>query len=416
MKRKYPLEGIKVANFSWTGVGPMCIRYLAHWGATVVRVENHTRLDMPRVFLPFKDGIPGINRSAMFANVNTSVLGVTINLNKQAGLDIAWKLIKWADVMAESFTPGTMAKWGLDYESVSKVRPDIIYFSTTQNGQTGPMSRVAGFGIHAQALAGFPYVCGWPDRGPAPTQGAYTDYIAPRFGAVSILGALEYRRRTGEGQYIDQAQFEAGVQFLAPQIMDYRVNGRITGRNGNRLPNAAPHGAYPCKGDDRWCAIAVFSDDEWLRFRLALGSPAWARDSRFGTFAGRKEHEDELDHLVGERTSGYTAEEVETLMQTVGVAASVVQTSQDLYEDAHLAQQGYFRNLKHSEMGYIPYQGPQFALSDSPDHQFASPCIGEHNDHVFKEILGMSDGQVARALAEGGITTNADLPEIKAAY
>ncbi|MDO8491794.1 MAG: CoA transferase [Dehalococcoidia bacterium] len=416
MKNKYPLEGIKVANFSWIGVGPMTMRYLAHWGATVVRVESHLRLDNARVFLPFKDGIPGINRSGMYAAINNSVLGITINMNKPTGLGIAWRLIKWADVVAESFTPGTMKKWGLDYESVKKVKPEIIYFSTTQNGQTGPLSSVAGFGIQGMAVAGFTNISGWPDHDPAPTQGAYTDYISPRFAAAAILAALDRRRRTGKGQHIDQAQFETGIQFLAPMIMDYTVNGRVMTRNGNRIPSAAPHGVYPCKGDDRWCAICIASDRDWLAFRVTAGNPTWTGDSKFSTLAGRKQNEDELDSLVAGWTAEYTAEQVEAMMQAAGIAAGVVESNKDLYQDAHLKEQGFFRPLQHSELGPISIQGPHFTLSKSPDHQFAPPCMGEHNEYVFKEVLGMSEDDISDAFADGGITTDADLPEIRAAF
>lgn len=415
MPRKHALEGIKVANFSWVGVGPLTIRYLSNQGATVVRVESHARPDTLRLMAPFKGGVPGVDNGAWFREVNNSVSSLSINLNKPKGREIAWKLIMWADVMAESFIPGTMKRWGFDYESVRQKRPDIVYVSTCQMGQTGPYATFAGFGYQAMALAGFNYISGWSDRVPAPTQGAYTDFIAPRFGALAIMAALDHRRRTGEGQYLDQSQLESSCHFLATPFMDYMVNKRILVRNGNRLPYAAPHGVYPCKGKNRWCAITVFTDAEWQAFAGVLGKPQWVTDSRFATLAARKEHENELDALIGEWTIDRTAEEVEVMMQSKGIAASAVLSTGDLFEDAHLKHQDFLRRVHHSLLGYHRIRACCFRLSKTPDRVFGGPALGEHNEYVLKELLGMSDDDVADALVEGGITTEADLTEITGA-
>lgn len=414
MSRKYALEGLKVANFAWVGVGPLHARYLANHGATVVRVESHTRPDTIRLQTPFKGGIPGVNNGPWFREINNSVYSLSINLNKPTGKEIAWKLVMWADVMLESFTPGTTKRWELDYESVARKRPDMVYVSTCQMGQTGPYATFAGFGYQSTAIAGFTSLCGWPDREPTPTQGAYTDFIAPRFGAVALMAALDHRRRTGEGQYIDQSQFETSCHFLATPITDFFTNGRVQQRLGNHHPHAAPHSAYPCKGNDRWCAISVFTDEEWLAF-VEVVDEDWICDERFATLFGRKENEEELDTLIGGWTIGYTAEQVELKMQARGIAASAVMSTRDLMEDAHLRHQDFLKLVEHHELGFHRVRSSAFSMSKTEQKVFGGPTLGEHNEYVLKELLGMNADQIADALADGGITTEADLPEITAA-
>ena len=408
---KKALEGVKVANFSWIGVGPFTIRYLGNYGATVVKVESHTRPDILRMMLPFKDNIPAIDNSPWFANANSSSYGVSINLDKPSGRELAWKLINWCDIMAESFGPGTIARWGLDYESVRKVRPDIIYMSSSQMGQTGPLAKFAGYGYHASAIDGFTYITGYPDREPAPTQSAYTDFVAPRCNAVAVLAALEYKRRTGKGQYLDLSQREVSTTFLTTPILDYTVNGRVMQRNGNKVTFAVPHNAYPCHGDDRWCAITVFTDDEWESLCQVIGKPELLTDSRFATFDARKDNEDELDKIISGWSANHTAERVETMMQDAGIAASVVENMADIFNDPQIKHREFFQLLKHSVIGEHNYRGLGFQLSKTPDARFAGPALGEHNEYVFKELLGMSDDEISDALVDGAITTEADLPE-----
>jgi len=408
-----PLSGVRVVSFAWVGVGPQGVKYLSCWGATVVRVESHRRPDMARLMLPYKDGVAKVDNQPWFADLNASAYGVSIDLNRHSGLDIAWRLIRWADVLVESFTPGTMQKWDLDYSSVSKIRPDIIYLSTSQTGGTGPLARFSGFGVHAAAMAGFTHLTGWPDRAPTPVPMAFSDPLAARFVAIAILSALEYRRRTGQGQYLEVSQWETSLQHLAPVIMDYMVNGRSMVRSGNSLPYAAPHNVYPCRGDDRWCAIAVFDDTQWKAF-CKLVDQEWTKDPKFSSLLLRKKNESELDALVSEWTINHTAEEVETSMQAVGVPCHVVSTIKDCFEDPQIRHRGFLRKLKHSVMGYHTYHLHGFKLSKVDGTWRAGPALGEHNEYVFKGLLGMTDDEIADALIEGGITTEADLPEVKA--
>ena len=275
MSDQLPFEGIKVVDFSWVWAGPTTARYLADHGATVVRVETETRPDIARTVGPFKDNVFGLNRSHAFGDFNTSKLGVQLDLKNPAGAEVARRLIAWADVYIESFTPGTMDDLGIGYETARSLNPSIIMVSTCLMGQNGPAAPFAGYGFHAGAIAGFYEVTGWPDMPPDGPWTAYTDGVAPRFLASIIMAALDHRRRTGQGQYIDASQMEMSLHFLAPQIIDFNVSGRMVSRNGNRSETAAPHGAYSCSGEDQWCAMAVESDEQWEALRHALGDPAW---------------------------------------------------------------------------------------------------------------------------------------------
>ena len=241
--RQSAFAGLKVADFAWVGVGPMISKALADHGACVVHVESRTRVDVLRRLPPFKDGEAGLDRSQFMANFNTSKLGLTLDLATDGGLALARRLADWADVVLESFTPGTMQKFGLDYATLSRKRPELVMLSTCLRGQTGPESTYAGFGGQGAALSGLHSITGWPDREPWGPWGAYTDFINPRFGVAALSAALIHRQRTGEGQYIDLAQTEAGIRFLEPLVLDYTKNGRVAGLTGHDSAYACPHRA-----------------------------------------------------------------------------------------------------------------------------------------------------------------------------
>lgn len=411
MEKNKALEGIKVVDFTWSVVGPLATMVLAQFGATVIRVETHNRLDFVRVSGPFKDGIAGIDRSAFYTSVNANKYGMSLDLNTPKGLEVVQKLVKWADIIAEGMTPGKMKKWGLDYESVRKVRPDIIYFSTTLQGQSGPYSRQPGYGPQATALAGLYEATGWPGGPPTFIYCAYTDDLAPYYLVTAIVAALVRRRKTGRGIYLDQSQVESGVIHLGPAILDYTVNERLVSRMGNRDPYAAPHGCYPCLGDDRYCVIAVRSDKEWRAFCKVIGKAELSADSRFATQAARKENEDELDRLIEEWTKDHAPEEVMFAMQAAGVPAGVVQNSKNLFEDPQLKHRGHFQWLEHSVIGLLPYHDQAFKLSKTPSQTTKSaPCLGQDNEYVYKEILGYSDDEISDLLAEGVITVETGEP------
>jgi len=401
MNRRYAFEGIKIADFAWVGVGPITSKYLADHGATVIRIESHTRPDVLRLAPPWRDDQPGLDRSQFFASFNTSKYGITLDLSTPAAQDLAKKLVAWADVAVESFTPKAMRNWNLGYEQLREVNPELIMLSTCQQGQTGPHALYPGFGQLMASLAGYYHISGWPDRDPAPPYGAYTDFIAPRFAATVLMAVLDYRRRTGKGQFIDLAQYEASLHFLAPAILDYQVNGRQLGREGNRSFRSAPHGAYRCQGEDRWLALSVSNDVQWQGLLTTLGNPSWGADSRFATQAGRLEHRDELDRLVESWTVTQEAEAAADALQRAGVPAGVVQNCLDLHQDPRLEAWGMFQYLEHKEMGPSPYEGHQFHLSKTPGAlRWAAPVMGQHNEYVFKEILGLSQDEIAKLTEE----------------
>jgi benzylsuccinate CoA-transferase BbsF subunit len=395
------LEGLKVLDFCWVVAGPMTTKYLAEHGATVVRVESSKRPESLRVGAPFRDGISGINRSAYYANYNGCKYGVTIDMRHARARDLVLRIAAWADLVTENFTPGTMESWGLGYEELRKVNQGIILYSTSMLGRGGPMERQPGFGAVMSSMAGITNLTGWPDRSPVNPYGAYTDSIAPRFAIASILAALDQRRRTGQGTHLDMSQLEAALHFSAPFLLDYSVNRRDQSRMGNRDPGAAPHGVYPCQGDDRWIAIACFTDEEWEQMRRLMdtgsqggqdSAGSGVRQEKFSSLLGRKSSEDELEQLIGEWTKGWDSQELMEALQRAGVPAGKVESTKDLFEDPQLAHRGHFQYPDHPEIGQYATDRSDFNLSRTPGAlDRPSPLMGQHNEYVLKELIGLSE-------------------------
>lgn len=397
-----PLQDIKVADFTWVVAGPLCVRILADYGAQVIHVETGTRLDPIRYTPPYKDNIPGTNRGGYFHNYNSNKYGVTLNLKHPKAADILRRLLLWADIVAENFNPGITERLGLSYDEIKCIKPDVIMISLGSKGQTGPQARLPAFGAHLAALSGFTAITGWPDRDPPVIFGAYTDSIAGRFGAAALLAALDYRRRTGKGQYIDLSQSEVGIGFLAPPLLDYDANRRVLERNGNRDPAAAPHGAYRCRGEDRWCAIAVFTDEEWKGMRRVMGNPLWTEEGKFATLLERKRNEEELDDLIEQWTVRHSAEEVMTILQEAGVSAGVVETAEDLHSDPQLKARHHLWTLEHQEIGDSTYDSMGSHLSKTPaELHKAGHTLGEDNYYAYTQLLGLSDEEFVDLLEQG---------------
>ena len=397
------LAGIKIVEFAAFAAGPAVGKHLADHGATVVHVESRVRPDGFRThYPPYKDNIHGLNRSGLFALCNNDKLDITLNLKKTPkATELAKRIAAWADVVIENFSPGTMNRLGIDYPALKQVKPDLIMLSTSNLGQTGPHAHHAGFGSQLSSLAGFTHLTGYPGGSPQILYGPYIDYIAVTYGAVAILAALDHRRRTGEGNYIDTAQYETGLQYLAPILLDYKVNGTIAERNANRDPHAAPHGAYPCKGDDSWCALSIHSQSEWAALCNVMGNPSWCADEKFATHAARKTNEEELDRQIGEWTLGRMAREIMEMLQAAGIRAGIVNTMKDVYTDPQLAQRPQWIELEHPEIGKMHYQRPPFLLSKTPPGPSKrDPLLAEHNDYFYKELLGMSDDEYQNLVEE----------------
>ena len=394
-------EGVKVAQFGWFVVGPVTGEYLGEFGAEVIKIESISRPDPQRLMSPFKGDKIGVNRGSFWVAVNTNTYSVALNLNHLKGMEIAKKIVARADIVIDSFTPGVMAKWGLSYEDLKKINHDIIMLSTCMFGQTGPLSKMPGYGGTLTAMSGINNITGWPDQLPSGPYGAYTDWIVPRFAAFAIIAALTYRLRTGEGQFIDLSQYETALNFVTPLILDYEVNERESNRIGNRSPAAAPYGVYRCMGEDKWCAIAVVNDEEWRNFCQVIGNPTWSMDSKFATLVSRLENADELDGLVEQWTAKRSPEEVMTLMQRVGVAAGVVQSCEDLDNNPQLKHRGYFWNLDHPEIGTHRCGTLGIQLSKTPRELRRAPLLGEHTEYVCTKLLGLSDQEFIQLYDEG---------------
>ena len=394
------LADVKLLDFSWSIAGPLLTKSFSDHGATVVKLESRQRFDIGRTFVPMAGNKPGIDRCGWFDMYATGKLSVGLNLGHPQGLALARRLVAWADVVVESFTAGQMVRWGLDYADLVKIKPDIIMLSASVFGQDGPLFKQSGFGRLLQGYSGFTQVKGWADR-PPPGGDSYTDFVAPWYGVVSILAALEYRRRSGKGQYIDLSQHEAGVSFLVPALLDYGVNGRVAAANGNRSPAAAPHGAFRCLGDDKWCTVSVSDEAQWRAFREVLGNPAWALAPQFEDLAARLAHQDALEDHVTAWTQNYDAETVAAKLQAAGVPAYAVENGSDLLQDAQLAHRRHYLRLDHPEMGVHAYEQPAFRLSETPAQIKRSPLFEEHNEYVYRELLGLTEAEFEEAMLAG---------------
>jgi benzylsuccinate CoA-transferase BbsF subunit len=382
---KRVLSGIRILDFSWVLAGPYATRLLADFGAEVIKVQS---------LQPQEDDL--FSRG-YYNTWNRNKLGVTLDLSKPEGLDIARKLVKISDAIVENFAPRVMANWGLDYPELKKLKPDIILVSLSIMGHTGPLKDYTGFGPTIQALAGITHLTAYPGKPPSGLGFSYSDHIAGLYASLALLGALEDRRKTGIGQHIDLSQVEAMASLLSDEIIDYTRDGQEAIPVGNGSSEAAPHGVYRCRGEDRWCAIAVTTDEEWQGFKRALRNPAWAEDPVFVTLSGRLRNTEKLDNLVQEWTMKHAAEKVMALLQKEGVPAGVVQNAADLAADPQLKERGFFIHLDHPLQGDTVADANPIRLSDSPaEYRRSSPLPGQDNDYVYRQLLGLS----AQALEE----------------
>ena len=391
---KGALEGLKVLDFTWAYAGPGATRYLADYGATVIRIESAKKLDTYRTVGPFKDGRSGLDRSAGFSNANMGKYDVSLNLAVPEAREIALRLVKWADVVVENFSPRVMRSWGMDYQALRNINPDLIMLSSCLSGQTGPAAMLAGYGTMGAVMSGFGELTGWPDRAPAAPYSAYTDYVAPRFTVAALLTAVDHKRRTGQGQYIDLSQSECSIHLLGPAVLDYTVNGRIQSRMGNALPEYAPTGVYPCIGTDRWIALAAPTDEVW-RALCRASERGWSEDRRFATASDRIANRAALDDVIGSWTKDLEVEALEELLQSVGVPVHRVSNCADVLDDPQLKARDHIIYLEHPQFGSVPYERSRMVFSRTPAAVgWPGAQIGQHNDYVLREILGLSTAEI----------------------
>jgi crotonobetainyl-CoA:carnitine CoA-transferase CaiB-like acyl-CoA transferase len=395
-----PLAGIRIADFGWFMVGPQTIKPFSDFGADVIHVESTARLDALRLVGPFQDDQPDPERCGEYAQVRTGGRAINVNLQTEEGMEVARRLVKWADVVFDNFSAGAMDRMGLGRHALRSLNPNLIILSCSGQGQNGPHALGKGGGGHYAALAGFNELTGWSDAEPGYLS-AYTDFIAPRFNIPVLLAALDHQRRTGQGRFLDVSQYEAATHWLAPSLLDYGVNRRTTQRLGNRQPDAAPHGAYLCTAN-RWCVIAVTNDEQWQAFCLAIEMPELAQDPRFTTLDARKANEDELDRIIEQWTAQRSAHEVMELLQAHRIPAGVVQTGEDLLEhDPQLRHRNFYQSLNHPALG--TYRAPQasFRLPDAPCQLERARLIGEDTYEVLSDVLGYTAGEIEQlALAQ----------------
>ncbi len=404
---RQPLRGNRITDLSWYGAGPSVTRDMTTYGAEVIKVESVAHLDGMR---PVKPSAPGpadsVNLGGWFNNANCGKLSVMLDLQHPDAKRVLLRLVRISDALVENFTYPTLERLGLSVETLQKASPDLVVLRLPPMGTTGPRAHFSGFGFTMLSLAGISHLIGPPERPPTGFGVTFGDSVStPGHGAVALLSALLYRRRTGQGQLIDLSQVEAAAALLGGTLLDYAVNGRVQQRTGNRSPWTSPHNVYRCKGEDRWCAIAVFCEEEWRALARALGQEQWLHDPRFSTVTLRKQHEDALDEAIEQWTCQRTPDEVMDTLQRAGVPAGAVRRPGDLpFEDPHLAARGHYRWLPHPETPKMLYNGPLYKLSAADPAAFRrAPLIGEHNGYVFQELLGMSEAEVDRLAVDGVI-------------
>jgi benzylsuccinate CoA-transferase BbsF subunit len=402
--RRLPMEGIRVLDFSWGGAGPFATKALADHGAEVIKVETSTHYDFPRTMAPFAGKERGINRSAYFTNRNSSKLGVTLNLKTTGGVDLAKRLIPSCDLIVNNFRAGVLERAGLGYQEAAELRPDVIYVSMPLQGTGGPQANYSGVGHTLNVIAGIYDTTSYEDGTIVGPGTNFPDHsVNPGHALVAILAALTYRRRTGRGQYIEISQLESTLNLLGPHILAASMTRSNPAPEGNTTTAKAPYGVFPSAGEDRWIAISVDGDAQWAGLTQVAHDQAWADDPRFATREGRLSLSQELNKLVGDWTRGNDGFDLMDELQAVGVAAGVVQNAQDLVErDPQLAFRGHFVTLDHPEMGPTVYNAAPYKFSRTPGGpRRSAPMLGQHNDEVFRGILGVSDEEMTRLQEDG---------------
>ncbi len=393
MAKSLPLEGIRVANFGWVWAGPVVGQTMSFLGAEVYKIESRARIDMTRTLPPFAGGERDPNRSLSNHACWAGNGSVTLNLKKPEAKQLALELIAKCDAVVENFGPGVMQGLGLGYEELLAVKPDIVMFSMPAAGLYGPFKNIRTYGLSLTSTTGLDSLTGYSGGGPIPVENAFSDPFNGILGAFAILAALSYRDRTGKGQHVDYSQQEAVMQMVGPAFMDHVMNGRTAGPIGNRHPlmAAAPHGVFPCAGEDRWISIAVGSDEEWNGLIAAMGEPEWARAPALADLAGRLAGIDELHEQLAEWTAEQDDYELAERLQSHGVAAAPVLNVADLLNDPHYKARGTFVEVRHPLGFDETIYGAYVKTSRTEADIRPGPSIGQDNDHVFKELLGLPE-------------------------
>lgn len=399
------LEGLRVVEFGPYVALPLAGRILASLGAQVVKVETNKVLDE----MAF---IPAWSRGAGQPDYQRGKVRVTIDVRTPEGRDTILELISISDVFMTNFRRNILDRWGIDFPTVRETRPDIIIMWQTGLGGHGPYYTYKPYGILVQHMSGVSLQTGLPGAPPGVVNSSYSDYHTGVFQPAAVIGALMRRRRTGKGATMESSVFKSGAATVGPGVLDYQLNDRLPRRLGNRDAHAGPHGVYSCVGEDRYCAIAVFSDEQWRGLCRAMGDPSWTRDPRFAISFERLKHQDELDELVAEWTRQRSAGEVMEALQAEGVPAGIVSQGQDLYESAHLEARDFYRETRYYtaerdvpaarwQAGTGTGWSSPLRLSGTPAEFGGYSNVGEDNDYVFGEMLAMPSDQIQKLTDDG---------------
>jgi len=397
---KLPLEGIRVADFTAVWAGSHITQWLGVMGAEVIKIESNLRPDLTRMV--FRGMSADCPMSAVFAVLNYGKKGCTLNMTLPKARELAKEIIKVSDVVAENFGGPVMDRWGLGYSDLKKIKPEIIMYAGSGFGRTGPYKEFPAFAGIVEAFSGLCSLNAHPDGEPLPmaTRG-YIDLAAAQHGVFAILAALYHRSKTGQGQYIDLSMTEVLSALLPEPIMHYTMNGTVQAPQGNRYSTMAPHGCYRCRGDDEWVVIAVSNDDEWRAFCDAIGNPKWTEDEMFHDGLNRLKNQEQLDSLIQEWTKNHDHYEAMEILQKAGVMAGPSLKVEEVAQDNHLGQRGFFVHIDHPGIGAVRLAGLPWKLSDVPPGNYHhAPLLGEHNYYVFRELLKMPEEEIARLQEE----------------
>ena len=398
--QKLPLDGLRVIDFTLALAGPHLTQWLAVMGAEVIKIESTVRAEASRLPSAQQTGkaVPPIIESV----TNCSKKSITLNMKQPKAVELVRELVKISDIVAENFGGPILERWGVGYQELKKIKPGIIFWSGSGYGRTGPLREFPALAPILDAFDGLSTVNGY--AGGQPSQigsAALTDVSQGLYGVFAILAALHHRSETGEGEYIDAAMSEGCTNILGELVMDYTMNGRVGELVGNRNKIMAPHGCYRCQGEDKWVAIAISSEEEWKRFCKAIGNPDWTKKVEFSNEVSRWKNREELDKLVGQWTKNLDHYEVMEKLQKVGVMAGASLNLEEVEADPHLKARKFFIDIGDAERGELRLASLPWRLSDTPrGNYYAAPLLGEHNDYVFGELLGMPRNEVKRLEAE----------------
>lgn len=397
------LKDVRIADLTWAGAGPFGTKIFSDFGADVIKIESSVRLDSVRTGGPFKDRKYGVNRSGYFASRNTGKKSVVVDLKSDKGRALVFDIIRQADVVSNNFGPGAMDRLGLSYDAVKAIKPDVIYLSMPMYGESGPRAETLGVGMTISAVTALMWSTAYEAGDPVGPGTHYPDHAAnPYHAAFAVMAALRRRRLTGEGMKIDLSQVESTINFIGTAFVQQALTGKEPPQSSNVSPTMAPHGIYPCAGDDEWCAVTVATDEDWQRFCVAIGRPELGRDASLASAAARVTNRAAVDGHVSEWTRGRPADEAARLLREAGIPAARVASSQHLIErDEQLAARGYWQRVEHPELGRSLYASPPYRVDGERVELSRPPLLGEHTKEVLSGLLGLDDATIGALEAEG---------------